>query len=135
MALIVCPECGNSVSSNALACPRCGNPIKKDNTIRVKFPNKGTLLPGCYVYDANDNVLAQCKQGEVASFTIDKEEIFISCKMNGYFGRAEITAKPGERFVVNTRFWGNIGISKVDTIDSSDNDGSGGFFAGISYDL
>ena len=27
MAIIKCPECGNSVSSNAKNCPHCGNPI------------------------------------------------------------------------------------------------------------
>lgn len=28
MALIVCPDCGNKVSSEAPACPNCGRPIK-----------------------------------------------------------------------------------------------------------
>lgn len=27
MALIKCPDCGNSVSSSAPACPKCGCPI------------------------------------------------------------------------------------------------------------
>jgi uncharacterized OB-fold protein len=26
VALLMCPECGNEVSSNAETCPRCGNP-------------------------------------------------------------------------------------------------------------
>lgn len=30
MALIKCPECGNTISSRATTCPRCGNPISID---------------------------------------------------------------------------------------------------------
>lgn len=135
MALITCPECGKQVSSNAMTCPHCGNPLKKDTTIKVQFPKNGALITGCYVYDEDDNLLAKCKQGEVASFTTDKEEIFISCKMSGCFGRAKITAKPGERFVVNQRVFGNLGISKVDAVSSQGNSSSGGFFAGVGFDI
>jgi len=28
MALIKCPECGNSISEHAPSCPHCGNPNK-----------------------------------------------------------------------------------------------------------
>lgn len=31
MALIICPECGNKVSSEAEACIHCGYPMKKEN--------------------------------------------------------------------------------------------------------
>ncbi|MBN3038522.1 MAG: zinc ribbon domain-containing protein [Candidatus Omnitrophica bacterium] len=33
MALIACPECGGSISDQALSCPRCGHPIKKDDAM------------------------------------------------------------------------------------------------------
>lgn len=34
MALIICPDCSNSVSSDAKNCPKCGKPIRtKDNAL------------------------------------------------------------------------------------------------------
>jgi len=30
MALIICPDCGRRVSSEAPACPDCGRPIKRE---------------------------------------------------------------------------------------------------------
>lgn len=32
MKLIVCKDCGTSISSNAKACPACGNPVKKETS-------------------------------------------------------------------------------------------------------
>jgi uncharacterized membrane protein YvbJ len=34
MALINCPECGRSVSEQALTCPNCGHPIKARGLLR-----------------------------------------------------------------------------------------------------
>lgn len=38
MALITCPECGNSVSDKAEKCPQCAYPINKSN-ITIHPPN------------------------------------------------------------------------------------------------
>lgn len=112
MALIICPECKREVSSTAASCPHCGYILQKDRTIKVQFPQTGTLLQGCCVYDDCDNVLAECKQGGVATFETDNEEINIKCVIPGYFGSAKTVAKPGEKFVVSTTLFGFLRISK-----------------------
>ena len=114
MALIKCSECGKEVSSKASTCPNCGNPIKGANVIRVQFPKTGSFF-SCYVYDNQDNKLAKCNNGEIASFNSEKP-IDIRVKMKGFFGSAEITAKPGGRYAVSTTFWGGISIREVDTL-------------------
>lgn len=40
MALIQCPECGNSVSSAAISCPKCGYPIAKTNLANTDSTNQ-----------------------------------------------------------------------------------------------
>lgn len=112
MALIICPECSREISSTAVHCPHCGYVLQKDRTIKVQFPQTRTLLQGCRVYDDRGNVLAKCKQGGVASFETDREEIFIKCVIPGYFGSAKTIARPGEKFVVNTTLLGFLRISK-----------------------
>jgi len=114
MALIKCPECGKEVSSNAAVCPNCGTPIKVDTTIRVQFPQTGTIL-NCYVYDSKGNTLAKCSVGEIASFK-SEQPIDIEAKMKGFFGSAKITANPGGRYAVSTKFWGGISIKEVDNL-------------------
>lgn len=117
MALIKCSECGKEVSSKAKVCPNCGNPIAIDKTVKVEFPKlNGQLFnTGCTVFDEDKNVLAKCKQGEVAEFECD-EPIKITVKMNGCFGSASINAIPGGRYKVNIRALGTIAISKVDIL-------------------
>ena len=114
MALVKCPECGKEVSSNAATCPNCGTPIKGANVIRVQFPKTDTIL-GCYVYDSNGNTLAKCNVGEIASFE-SAQPINIKVKMKGFFGSAEITAKPGGRYAVSTKWFGGISIKEVDSL-------------------
>lgn len=41
MALVNCPECGASISDNAIDCPQCGYPCKKE----------GTAIPDTYRVD------------------------------------------------------------------------------------
>ncbi|MBQ2064576.1 MAG: zinc-ribbon domain-containing protein [Paludibacteraceae bacterium] len=114
MALVKCPECGKEVSSNAATCPNCGTPIKGANVIRVQFPKTDTIL-GCYVYDSKGNTLAKCNVGEIASFE-SAQPINIKVKMKGFFGSAEITAKPGGRYAVSTKWFGGISIKEVDSL-------------------
>ena len=54
MAMIQCPECGRSVSSNAVACPDCGNPIANANAntinmqhVTIEKTNKSLKAQGC----------------------------------------------------------------------------------------
>lgn len=75
MALIVCPECGENISSYAEACPYCGYPMKNDpaknNNTKYSSPpqlspkgekpsgkyNGSTIAfdPNAHVYEYNDN--------------------------------------------------------------------------------
>ena len=41
MALIRCPECGQSVSEHAIACPNCGYPISVDQQKKIGFEYQG----------------------------------------------------------------------------------------------
>jgi len=38
MALIKCPDCGNDVSTAALACPHCGRPVSLESSARPGTP-------------------------------------------------------------------------------------------------
>ncbi len=118
MALIKCPECGKEISSNAAVCPNCGTPIKGANVIRVQFPKTDTIL-NCYVYDSNGHTLAKCNVGEIASFESEKP-IDIKVVMKGFFGSAKITAKPGGRYAVSTKWLGGISIKEVDSLTGSE---------------
>ena len=118
MALVKCPECGKEVSSNAAVCPNCGTPIKGANVIRVQFPKTGTIL-NCFVYDSNGKTLAKCNVGEIASFE-SETPIDIKVKMKGFFGSANITAKPGGRYAVSTKWWGGISIREVDNLTGNE---------------
>lgn len=115
MSLIICNECGKEVSDKAKSCINCGCPIQIDNVVKVKFPRGNQLFNmGCTVCDENDNVLAECREGEVASFEL-KEAMTIYVYMSSRIGKASILAHPGDRLEVNFRTFG-IGISKVDIV-------------------
>lgn len=115
MALINCPECNKEISNKAQSCPSCGAPLLLSKVVKIKFPRGQQLLNmNCSVYDENNNLLAKCKEGEVANFEIE-EETLIYVYMNSRIGRASIVAHPGDRFEVNFRTFG-IGISKVDIL-------------------
>lgn len=116
MALIKCSECGKEVSGKAKSCPNCGNPISIDKTVKIEFPKKQQLFgTGCTVFDEHGEVLAKCKQGEVAEFECDYPMV-ISVKMASEFGNPSIEVEPGGRYKVNFRSLGSIGISKVDIL-------------------
>ena len=118
IALIKCGECGKEVSSQALSCPNCGNPIAVDNSVKVEFPKYKNSFLGtdCRVFDLNGNLLARCKQGEIASFGY-KENMIIKVKMQGFIGSPKIEVEPGGRYKVNIRLLGTIGVSKVDILN------------------
>ena len=76
MALIKCSECGNEVSDRAKSCPKCGCPIQTDNTVRIEFSRGKQLFNmGCYVLDEEDNIIAECKEGQTVEFEISKQLI------------------------------------------------------------
>ena len=117
MALISCPDCNNEVSERAASCPKCGAPIstvKKD--VKVRFPVwQGQIANNkCYVF-CNGVEVASCRQGETATFILEKPSE-ISVKVGGGFGKPSIEAAPGDRFEVGFRGFGKVFISKVDVL-------------------
>ena len=55
MAMMVCPECGQSVSSLAATCPHCGCPIQSNNTksFSVTLSVQGVgMLAGSFINSA-----------------------------------------------------------------------------------
>lgn len=52
MALIKCPECGESASSKAAACPKCGNPINAKSGPFGGHERGVTVRPGFW-HDRN----------------------------------------------------------------------------------
>jgi len=69
MALIECPECGNSVSTMAESCPKCGAPIASESG-RVKAPE--IIPPGkvqcrhCHAVITPQNMKAGCSSVFIA---------------------------------------------------------------------
>jgi hypothetical protein len=40
MALVTCPDCGNSVSDQAVACPKCARPINRQTAAETPRTNR-----------------------------------------------------------------------------------------------
>ncbi len=129
MALIKCPECGREVSDRAQACPQCGCPIapkpvsvaaqnQKSETVAVSFPDgPGFTKMKCKVWDSNGDVIAECREGGVASFRCKKTmTIKVGIPMR-YFNKPEITVSPGDRLRVHDKLGKALcGVSKVDAV-------------------
>ena len=115
MALIKCPECGNTVSDKAMSCPQCGCPIAADNgastKVTIKFPVwEGQVFnTGCYILRGNTE-LASCKQGETVSFECTKS-MTITVKMKGGFKSVDQTVNPGDKYVVDYK--SGFGLPKL----------------------
>ena len=77
MALIKCPECGNSVSDKAKTCPNCGFAVSdaSNDLIRIKIDRD----PSCAfteirIFARKGNaLLAKVRAGSVAEIRSDKE--------------------------------------------------------------
>ncbi len=134
MALIKCPECGRDVSDRAQACPQCGYPIaapvqvpnrsstashsSRNSTVAVSFPDgPGFTKMKCKVWDSNGNVIAECREGGVASFPCSKTmTVTVGIPMR-YFNKPEITVSPGDRLRVYDKLGKALcGVSKVDAV-------------------
>ena len=116
MALISCPECSSQVSDKAPACPQCGVPIAAATAVKVRFPVfQGQMFnTGCSVL-IGGRVIAQCRQGETATFDLSAPAE-IQIKVSGGFGKPTIWAQPGDRFEVGYRGFGKVYIAKVDVV-------------------
>lgn len=48
MALIKCPECGKSISDQAISCPECGHPINQKPLKKIISKNFMDWLCNCF---------------------------------------------------------------------------------------
>ena len=126
----ICPHCGsayivekainNFISNNVYNINNATLKIEKpiDKTVKIIFPvYEGQMFFNkCFVYDnETGKIIAECKQGETASFSLEKEtEVMI--KMQGCFGKPKENMKPGDRFKVGFRGFGKIYLAKVDEV-------------------
>ncbi|MGN1066885.1 MAG: zinc ribbon domain-containing protein [Candidatus Fimimonas sp.] len=112
MALTTCPECNNSVSTEAKTCPHCGYPLKKDGGKAVfKIAEKWglqvqTIKSTCDIIDTDTgNVLASPKMGEIAAIDVPKEMTVKLC-LHGYFGEPTVDLFPDETVYINVAISG-----------------------------
>ena len=124
MALINCPECGKQVSDSAKACIHCGYQLEKTKgraTFKIASSwNGNSVVPfKAFVMDERDQVLAEIRMGQNATFNVDKQ-MKVKVKLNGYFGRPEVVLNPNEhqKYCVKINLFGKIYLEKVDIIDS-----------------
>ncbi len=77
MAVVKCPDCGKDVSDRANVCIHCGAPLNfsvKNGEIRIKCQYlNGSMMKANVVNSETGDVLAKIRQGEVVSFTIDRD--------------------------------------------------------------
>ena len=85
MALILCPECGNTISDKANSCPQCGYPIAASllgGIVEIKIPVRDT--GHVTIRDAQSGkLLWKGKTGEIAEFSV-KEATDISVRFDSY---------------------------------------------------
>ncbi len=126
----ICQHCGsafivekainNYITNNVYNIENATIKIEKpiDKTVKIIFPvYEGQMFFNkCFVYDnETGKIIAECKQGETASFSLEKEtEVMI--KMQGCFGKPKENMKPGDRFKVGFRGFGKIYLAKVDEV-------------------
>jgi hypothetical protein len=116
LALISCPECSSQVSDKAPACPQCGAPIAAATAVKVRFPVvQGQMFNTCCSVLVGGRVVAQCRQGETATFDLSAPAE-IQVKVTGSFGKPTIWAQPGDRFEVGFRGFYQVFIAKVDVV-------------------
>ena len=80
MALINCPECGNSISDKAEKCPHCGVPAKyfsEDVTNSKKIPVVTEIKNGYTIIYVNSET-AKCLQYLIDEKILDSDSITIN---------------------------------------------------------
>jgi predicted nucleic acid-binding Zn ribbon protein len=123
-----CSNCGVKIENDAKFCSSCGTAVSGKSTVKDKqSDNKANIVmitfpifPGqvfftdCHIY-RNGQEIASGKQGMTVELQCD-EPYEIEVKAGGFFGVAKAKISPGEKYRVDTRGFGKIFLSKVDTI-------------------
>lgn len=133
MALITCPECGETVSSRAAACPKCGCPInipKADNRVRIAIPNTEALggqglINAFIAKDAfvrsGSRVLWQGKHGMLAVFEISSPTDIV-VDLGKWANPTSGRVVPGHRYQLvedqGVHWKATFRLSEIDVVDS-----------------
>jgi hypothetical protein len=117
MALINCPECGQSVSDQANSCIKCGFPLKgTPNNVMISFPVwQGQIINNYCKVLRDGREIAGARQGETVTFDCN-EPFEIEIRVGGAFGRPSTIVNPGDRYKVAYRGFGKIFLSKVENL-------------------
>ncbi len=133
MALIKCPECGQSISDKAAACIHCGCPIEKTNYMATfRMPHMPGIIDNPKITITNQStgeVLAESRLDSVVKFKV-ASPMTIQIKIGG-FGQKRLGAFHGEFDLVpqnNARYafvisrtpfgWSKPSMMQVDHIDA-----------------
>ena len=124
MALIICAECGKSVSDRAKECNDCGYPVSEfvkesSSQVRIAFPlfnlTKVDRLvsPACVVYNESGEEMARIKEGKYFTFPCT-EPMTISIKRTLTRGNPTQLVHPGENYEIKVSLLQKLSIVKVD---------------------
>lgn len=78
MALILCPECNNSISDKAVSCPKCGYPIAQYQNLSAKSQLYDVVCTGVFQTGLYQNGSAIKVMTNMLGFSIGKAgEVFL----------------------------------------------------------
>ena len=81
MAMIQCPECGQTVSDKASNCLHCGAPLRGNKTIKIKIPLFVTgwfSQKACEIeLECDGKILWTGHAGQVAQFDVEEESVSV----------------------------------------------------------
>lgn len=129
MAMITCPECGNSVSDKAKTCIHCGCPlseVSKTGVVRIKIPNniaEGAWFPSTLraAVIADGKTLWEGKHGQTANFTIDAPTN-ITIELGRAANPVEDIVYPNKRYTLvqdmGLHLLATYHLNEIDVIDS-----------------
>lgn len=120
MALINCPECGQSVSDKAEVCIHCGYILKEKplEPVLINVPVlNGFKRTFVVTYEGRQ---IEGKSGTTVEINLVKPTM-ITVHLKGYFGRPYLMAKPGDKIQVSISGIGTITLSKVSYLTGNAN--------------
>ena len=130
MAMIKCPECGNSVSSMAKACIHCGCPLSEvspTGTVRIKMPNNiveglvGLFSSRRAAVVVNGRTVWEGQHGQNANFTVNGPTK-VKIELGGWANDIEGTVYPHKKYALvqdmGVHWLATFRLTEVDVIDA-----------------
>lgn len=120
MALINCPECGQSVSDSAETCIHCGFRLKKKplEPVMINVPSLNGFQR-TFIISYNGQEVSG-KSGSTIEFMIT-EPTEIEVQLKGYFGHPTIKVNPGDKIQASITGFGSLSLAKVSLLTGNSN--------------